>query len=62
MPYGADEKSDQPTSRDLLNAVDAELAAGEQKLRSMIVAAVPVAGVAAVMTTMMIAAAVPVAA
>ncbi|AJZ89709.1 envelope stress response membrane protein PspC [Cedecea neteri] len=35
MPYGADEKNAQPTSRDLLNTVDAELAAGEQRLRSM---------------------------
>ncbi|AIR03116.1 MULTISPECIES: envelope stress response membrane protein PspC [Cedecea] len=35
MPQGADEKNAQPTSRDLLNEVDAELAAGEQRLRSM---------------------------
>ncbi|MCT4713198.1 envelope stress response membrane protein PspC [Enterobacteriaceae bacterium H11S18] len=35
MPQGADRTEPQPTSRDLLNEVDAELAAGEQRLRSM---------------------------
>lgn len=35
MPYGADTVKPQPTSRDFLNEVDAELAAGEQRLRSM---------------------------
>ena len=35
MPQGADRAKPQPTSRDLLNEVDAELAAGEQRLRSM---------------------------
>ena len=35
MPEGAMNGEHQPTSRDLLDAVDAELAAGEQRLRKM---------------------------
>jgi phage shock protein C len=35
MPAGAEQGTAQPTSRDLLDEVDAELAAGEQRLRSM---------------------------
>lgn len=35
MPHGADRAAPQPTSRDLLDEVDTELAAGEQRLRSM---------------------------
>ena len=35
MPAGADQAMPQPTTRDLLDEVDAELAAGEQRLRSM---------------------------
>lgn len=35
MPEGAMDNGQQPTSRDLLDAVDAELAAGEQRLREM---------------------------
>lgn len=33
MPEGANYNEHQPSSRDLLDAVDAELAAGEQRLR-----------------------------
>lgn len=35
MPDGAMNHADGPSSRDLLDAVDAELAAGEQRLREM---------------------------
>ncbi|RPH30659.1 envelope stress response membrane protein PspC [Buttiauxella warmboldiae] len=35
MPAGAEQGKPQPTSRDLLDEADAELAAGEQRLRSM---------------------------
>ncbi len=35
MPHGADREKPQPTSGDLLDEVDAQLAAGEQRLRSM---------------------------
>lgn len=35
MPEGANYGEHQPTSRDLLDAVDAELSAGEQRLREM---------------------------
>lgn len=35
IPAGADQATPQPTTRDLLDEVDAELAAGEQRLRSM---------------------------
>jgi phage shock protein C len=35
MPAGASQEKPQPTNRDLLDEVDAELAAGEQRLRSM---------------------------
>ncbi|MFU0880097.1 envelope stress response membrane protein PspC [Kluyvera cryocrescens] len=35
MPEGANYGERQPTSRDLLDAVDAELSAGEQRLREM---------------------------
>ena len=34
-PAGAEQGTPQPTNRDLLDEVDAELAAGEQRLRSM---------------------------
>lgn len=35
MPAGAQMEKQEPTSRDLLNAVDAQLAEGEARLRSM---------------------------
>ncbi|AYN26152.1 MULTISPECIES: envelope stress response membrane protein PspC [Buttiauxella] len=35
MPAGASQEKPQPTNRDLLDEVDAQLAAGEQRLRSM---------------------------
>ena len=35
MPEGVMNNPHQPSSRDLLDAVDAELAAGEQRLREM---------------------------
>lgn len=35
MSYGADREKPQPTNSDLLNEVDAQLAEGEQRLRSM---------------------------
>lgn len=35
IPYGIEVAKPHPTSRDFLNEADAELAAGEQRLRSM---------------------------